>query len=79
MVAGLAFELVTKLRSNCLNRAMNPAQKLNLEDLTRVGDALWMAVRREWKDDPKNHIKLVAYNLDIKEWGTVRGSKEEPS
>ena len=37
-----------------------------------------MAVQREWKDDPKNHVKLVAYNLETKEWGAVRYEKAEP-
>ena len=38
-----------------------------------------MAVQREWKDDPKNHVKLVAYNLATKEWGAVLYPKAEPA
>ena len=38
-----------------------------------------MAVQREWDDDPKNHTKLVAYNLETEEWGAVHYPKEEPA
>jgi hypothetical protein len=38
-----------------------------------------MAVQREWKDDPKNHVKLVAYNTKTKEWGAVHYPKAEPA
>jgi alkaline phosphatase len=33
---------------------------------------LWMAVQREWADDPKGTVKLVSYNPKDKEWGAVR-------
>ncbi|MGV3548323.1 esterase-like activity of phytase family protein [Rhizobium sp.] len=33
---------------------------------------LWMAVQREWKDDPKGMVKLVSYKPSSKEWGAVR-------
>jgi hypothetical protein len=33
---------------------------------------LWMAVQREWKDDPKGTVKLVSYKPSSKEWGAVR-------
>jgi len=33
---------------------------------------LWMAVQREWKDDPKGSVKLVSYKPSSKEWGAVR-------
>lgn len=32
---------------------------------------LWMAVQREWADDEKGHVKLVAYKPKSKEWGAV--------
>ncbi|CUH42974.1 esterase-like activity of phytase family protein [Ruegeria atlantica] len=53
-------------------------KRFGFEGITKVGDTLWMAVQREWKDDPKNHVKLVAYNLDTKEWGAVHYPKAEP-
>lgn len=33
---------------------------------------LWMAMQREWKDDPKGTVKLVSYKPSSKEWGAVR-------
>lgn len=54
-------------------------RRFGFEGITRVGDTLWMAVQREWKDDPKNHVKLVAYNLETKEWGAVHYPKAEPA
>ncbi|MEL6566466.1 MAG: esterase-like activity of phytase family protein [Pseudomonadota bacterium] len=53
-------------------------RRFGFEGITRVGDTLWMAVQREWKDDPANHVKLVAYNLETEEWGAVRYQKAEP-
>ncbi|WP_171173019.1 esterase-like activity of phytase family protein [Ruegeria sp. HKCCD8929] len=53
-------------------------KRFGFEGITRVGDTLWMAVQREWKDDPKHHVKLVAYNLKTKEWGAVLYPKAEP-
>ncbi len=54
-------------------------KRFGFEGITKVGDTLWMAVQREWKDDPKNHVKLVSYNLDTKEWGAVLYPKAEPA
>ena len=54
-------------------------KRFGFEGITKIGDTLWMAVQREWKDDPKNHVKLVAYNLKTKEWGAVHYPKAEPA
>jgi hypothetical protein len=54
-------------------------KRFGFEGITKVGDTLWMPVQREWKDDPKNHVKLVAYNLETKEWGAVLYEKAEPA
>jgi len=54
-------------------------KRFGFEGITKVGNTLWMVVQREWKDDPKNHIKLVAYNLETKEWGAVHYQKAEPA
>jgi hypothetical protein len=54
-------------------------RRFGFEGITKVGDTLWMAVQREWKDDPKNHVKLVAYNLETEEWGAVLYEKAEPA
>ena len=53
-------------------------KRFGFEGLTRIDNTLWMVTQREWKDDPKNHIKLVSYNLDTKEWGAVHYEKAEP-
>jgi len=53
-------------------------KRFGFEGITKVGDTLWMAVQREWKDDPKNHVKLVSYNIETKEWGAVHYPKAEP-
>ena len=45
--------------------------RFGLEGITRAGDTLWMAVQREWGDDPKGMVKLLAYDTKAKEWGAV--------
>lgn len=54
-------------------------KRFGFEGITMVGDTLWMAVQREWQDDPANHVKLVSYNTDTKEWGAVLYPKAEPA
>jgi DNA-binding beta-propeller fold protein YncE len=54
-------------------------RRFGFEGITVVGDTLWMAVQREWADDPANHAKLVAYNLETEEWGAVHYPKAEPA
>lgn len=58
---------------------MTVERRFGFEGITKVGDTLWMAVQREWDDDPANHVKLVAYNLETREWGAVRYEKAEPA
>ncbi len=53
-------------------------KRFGFEGVTRIGDTLWMAVQREWKDDPADHVKLVSYNLKTKEWGAVLYPKAHP-
>ena len=53
--------------------------RFGFEGITKIGNTLWMAVQREWKDDPKNTVKLVAYNLETEEWGAVRYQKAAPA
>jgi len=47
-------------------------KRFGFEGVARVGDMLWMAVQREWQDDPKGLVKLVAYDTRSGEWGAVR-------
>ncbi|MEO1308273.1 MAG: esterase-like activity of phytase family protein, partial [Pseudomonadota bacterium] len=53
-------------------------RRFGFEGVTKVGDALWMAVQREWADDPENHVKLVSYNLETETWGAVLYPKADP-
>lgn len=46
-------------------------KRFGMEGVTRVGDTLWIAIQREWQDDPKGLVKLVSYNLLTEEWGAV--------
>lgn len=47
------------------------------EGVTRVGDTLWIAIQRSWKDDPENTVKLVQYNTKTGAWGAVRYPTEK--
>jgi hypothetical protein len=35
-------------------------------------ETVWLAVQREWADDPKGMVKLLAYRPADKSWGAVR-------
>lgn len=53
-------------------------KRFGFEGITKIGDTLWMAVQREWEDDPKDHVKLVAYDTGTGEWGAVLYRKAAP-
>ena len=53
--------------------------RFGFEGIAKVGDTLWMAVQREWKDDPKGQVKLVAYTPATGEWGAVRYPLDTPA
>jgi hypothetical protein len=46
-------------------------KRFGFEGITLVDGTLWMAVQREWADDPADHVKLLAYNIASGEWGAV--------
>lgn len=46
-------------------------RRFGFEGITLVDGTLWMAVQREWADDPADHVKLVAYNIESGDWGAV--------
>jgi DNA-binding beta-propeller fold protein YncE len=52
--------------------------RFGFEGITKVGDVLWMAVQREWGDDPKGMVKLVSYNLADETWGAVHYPLDAP-
>jgi len=46
-------------------------RRFGFEGITLIDGTLWMAVQREWADDPADHVKLIAYNIESGEWGAV--------
>jgi hypothetical protein len=50
--------------------------RFGLEGITTLGEGddltLVMAIQREWADDPKGQVKLLAYKPTDKEWSAVR-------
>ena len=38
---------------------------------TGADETIWLAVQREWADDPKGMVKLLAYKPADKSWGVV--------
>lgn len=55
-----------------LPEALLPSEiRFGFEGITVAGDWLWMAVQREWKDDPKGMVKILAYNTKEATWGAV--------
>ncbi len=53
--------------------------RYGFEGIALVGDTLWMAVQREWKDDPKGMVKLLAYNTKEETWGAVHYPLDAPA
>jgi hypothetical protein len=45
--------------------------RFGAEGIAKVGNKLWIAMQREWADDAKGQVKLLAYNLETAEWGAV--------
>jgi len=57
--------------------------RFGAEGVTRIGEGddavLWVAMQREWKDDPKGQVKLLSYTPASKEWGAVAYPLETPA
>jgi hypothetical protein len=48
-------------------------KRFGSEGVTKIGDMLWIAIQREWGDDPAGQVKLLAYDSKEKKWaGAVR-------
>ncbi len=47
-------------------------ERFGAEGIAVHGDTLWVAIQRPWKDDDKNSVKLLSYNLNTQQWGAVR-------
>jgi hypothetical protein len=56
--------------------------RFGAEGVTLVGEGnaatLWVAIQREWKDDPAGQVKLLGYNLKAKTWSAVRYPLDTP-
>ncbi|WOI57927.1 esterase-like activity of phytase family protein [Palleronia sp. LCG004] len=53
--------------------------RYGFEGITRVDDMLYVAVQREWRDDPENHAKVLGYNLETEEWSVIHYPLTEPT
>ncbi|MEM6740954.1 MAG: esterase-like activity of phytase family protein [Pseudomonadota bacterium] len=58
---------------------LNVERRFGFEGITKVGDMLYLAVQREWRDDPDNHAKVLGYNLDSEEWSVIHYPLTEPA
>ena len=61
------------------NELLAVEMRFGFEGVTRVDDMLYVAVQREWRDDPTNHAKVLGYNLDTEEWSVIHYAKTEPA
>ncbi|XDA98384.1 esterase-like activity of phytase family protein [Sulfitobacter sp. LCG007] len=52
-------------------------KRFGFEGIAMIDGTLWMAVQREWGDDPKGQVKLLSYNPDSEEWGAIRYPLDE--
>lgn len=42
-------------------------------------ETVWLAVQREWKDDPKGKAKILSYKPATKEWGVLHYPLSQPA
>ncbi len=51
------------------------ALRFGFEGVTATGsgtdETVWIAVQREWKDDPKGHAKILRFRPTTQEWGVL--------
>ncbi len=51
------------------------AERFGFEGVAVTGDGadeiVWLAVQREWKDDPKGLVKIISYKPATKSWGAL--------
>jgi hypothetical protein len=45
--------------------------RFGFEGIARIDDMLYLAVQREWRDDPAGHAKVLGYNLATEEWSVA--------
>ena len=52
--------------------------RFGFEGITRVGDMLYVAVQREWEDDPANHARVLGHDLETGEWSQIHYPLTDP-
>lgn len=59
------------------------ATRFGFEGVTVTGtgadETVWLAVQREWKDDPKGKTKILAYKPTTKTWGVLHYPLSAPA
>lgn len=59
------------------------AKRFGLEGVTTTGDGsdevVWLAVQREWKDDPAGLVKILRYQVSSKTWGVLHYPLDKPT
>jgi hypothetical protein len=53
-------------------------KKHGLEGVALDGDRLYIAVQREWKDDPKGLTKIIVHDLKAGSWGVLHYPLDAP-
>jgi hypothetical protein len=61
------------------NELLAVETRFGFEGITRVGNMLYIAVQREWRDDPANHAKVLGYNLDTEQWSVIHYPLTKPA
>lgn len=52
--------------------------RFGFEGIAMADGKLWMAMQREWQDDPKGMVKLVSYDPAEQVWGAVHYPLDAP-
>jgi hypothetical protein len=52
--------------------ALAHESRYGAEGVAVAGDTVWIAIQREWGDDPEGQVKLLAYKPESGEWAAVR-------
>ncbi|MES2942402.1 MAG: esterase-like activity of phytase family protein, partial [Pseudomonadota bacterium] len=59
------------------------ALRFGFEGVSTTGEGanetVWIAVQREWKDDPKGLVKILSYQPASKTWGVLHYPLDKPS
>ena len=73
---------VIKKTVNMPENLMANAKRFGFEGVTTTGsgdeEVVWIAVQREWKDDPKGLVKLLAYKPSAESWAAVHYPLDTP-